>query len=101
MYVCIEKPHVADVYTANMGGVDRADQLCSFYFAGFSLRKWCRYIFWFSFNLSVCNGFILESTDCSNKGKRKHPMISFRLDLAKQLIDGFSQRKRKQRYPRP
>ena len=26
----IEKPHVPDVYTANMGGVDRADQLRSF-----------------------------------------------------------------------
>lgn len=93
----IEKPHVADVYTANMGGVDRADQLRSFYFAGYSSRKWYRYIFWFLFNLSVCSGFILESIYRSNEGKRKRPMISFRLDLAKQLIDGFSQRKRKRR----
>ena len=46
-----EKPRVADVYMADMGGVDRADQLRSFYFAGFSSRKWCRYIFWFLFNL--------------------------------------------------
>lgn len=93
----IEKPHVADVYTANMGGVDRADQLRSFYFAGYSSRKWYRYIFWFLFNLSVCSGFILESIYRSNEGKRKRPMISFRLDLAKQLIDGFRQRKRKRR----
>ena len=40
----IEKPHTADVYTANMGG--------------YSSRKWYRYIFWFLFNLSVCNGLI-------------------------------------------
>ena len=57
----IEKPRVADVYTADMGGVDRADQLRAFYFAGYSSRKWYRYIFWFLFNLSVCNSFILES----------------------------------------
>lgn len=97
----IEKPDIADVYTANMGGVDQANQLHSFYFAGFSSRKWYRYIFWFLFNLSVCNGFILESIYRSNKGKKKRPMISFRLDLAKQLIDSFSQRKRKQRSTRP
>ena len=32
--------NVADVYTSYMGGVDRADQLRSFYFTGFSSRKW-------------------------------------------------------------
>ena len=93
----IEKPRVADVYTADMGGVDRADQLRSFYFAGYSSRKWYRYIFWFLFNLSVCNSFILESVYRTNQGERKRPMINFRLDLAKQLINGFSQRKRKRR----
>ena len=93
----IEKPRVADVYTADMGGVDRADQLQSFYFAGYSSRKWYRYIFWFLFNLSVCNSFILESIYRTNQGERKRPMINFRLDLAKRLINGFSQRKRKRR----
>ena len=93
----IEKPRVADVYTADMGGVDRADQLRSFYFAGYSSRKWYRYIFWFLFNLSVCNSFILESIYRTNQGERKRPMINFRLDLAKRLINGFSQRKRKRR----
>lgn len=92
----IKKPHVANVYTANMGGVDCANQLRSFYFAGYSLRKWYRYIFWFLFNLSVRNGFILESTSRADQGKQKRLMISFRLDLAKQLIDGFSWRKIKQ-----
>ena len=93
----IEKPRVADVYTANMGGVDRADQLRSFYFAGYSSRKWYRYIFWFLINLSVCNGYILELIHRTTQGKRKRPLISFRLDLAKQLINDFSQRKRKRR----
>ncbi len=40
---------------------------------------------------------ILESISHTSQGKRKCPMISFRLDLVKQLINGFSQRKRKRR----
>ena len=41
----ITKPNVADVYTANMGGVDHADQLRSFHAAGWQSRKWYKYIF--------------------------------------------------------
>lgn len=93
----IEKPHADDVYTANMGGVDQADQLHSFYSTGYSSRKWYRYIFWFLFSLSVCNGFIHESIFHTSHGKRKCLMISFILDLEKKLINGFSQRKRRQR----
>ena len=94
--VQIEKPCVADVYKADMGGVDRADQLQSFYFAGYSSQKWYRYNFWFLFNLSVCNSFILKSIYYPNQREQKQPMI-FRLDLAKQLINGVSQRKGKQK----
>ena len=45
--VNIAKPRVSDVYTAHMGGVDRADQLRSFYCSGWQSKKWYRYIFWF------------------------------------------------------
>ena len=93
----IEKPCVPDVYTADMGGVDRADQLRSFYFASYSSRKWYRYIFWFLFNLSVSNSFILEAMYRTNQGERKFPMINFSFQLAKQPINGISERKRKQR----
>ena len=41
------KPRVSDVYTANMGGVDRADQLRSHYYVGRQSRKWYKYLFWF------------------------------------------------------
>ena len=56
----IQKPRVSDVYTANMGGVDRADQFRSYYTVGRQSRKWYRYIFWFLFNVATCNGYILE-----------------------------------------
>ena len=49
--------------------------------------------FWFLFNLSVCNSFVLSSVHRGRKGT----MFEFHLELAKQLINGFSQRKRKRR----
>ena len=91
--VNIEKPRASDVYTAHMGGVDRADQLRSFYCSGWQSKKWYRYIFWFLFNVSVCNAFLLESEHIGSK----HESVYFKLDLTQQLIDGFSQQKRKRR----
>ena len=55
------------------------------------------YIFWFLFNLSVCNGFILESIYRSNEGKRKRPMISFR--PGKTTYRWFQQKKKKAKIP--
>lgn len=49
------------------------------------------------FNLSVCNRFLLDSIFHTFQGKRAPQIISFRLDLMKQLINCFRQRKRKQR----
>ena len=89
----IEKPRASDVYTAHMGGVDRADQLRSFYCSGWQSKKWYRYIFWFLFNVSVCNAFVLESEHIGSKRES----VYFKLDLTQQLIDGFSQQKRKRR----
>ena len=93
--ITIQKLRVADLYTAQMGGVDRADQLRSFYFSGWQSRKWYRYIFWFLFNLSICNSFVLANVYRGRQ--RKRTMLEFRLKLAKQLINGFSQQKRKRR----
>ena len=47
--------------------------------------------------LAVCNAFALESFHRTTRGQRKRAMIIFRLDLAQQLIDDFSQRQRKRR----
>ena len=76
-----------------MGGVDRADQLRSFHCSGWQSKKWYRYIFWFPFNVSVCNAFVLESEHVGSKRES----VYFKLDLTQQLINGFSQQKRKRR----
>ena len=97
----ITKQKVADVYTANMGGVDRADQLRSFYASGWQSCKWYKYLFWFAFNLSVSNAFVLENFYRSSQGKTKRALLPFKRQLAGQLINGFSQRKRAARGPIP
>ena len=71
----IQKPLLADTYTANMEGVDRADQLRTFYFAGWQCRKWYKYIFWFLFNLSICSSFVLSTVHHGRKGT----LLEFRL----------------------
>ena len=80
--VNIEKPRVSDVYTAHKGGVDRADQLRSFYCSGWQSKTWYRYIFWFLFNVSVCNAFVLESEHVGSKRES----VYFKLDLTQQSM---------------
>ena len=43
-------------------------------------KKWYRYIFWFLFNVFVCNAFVLESECVGSKRKT----LDFKLDLAHQ-----------------
>ena len=83
------KPCVSDVYTVNMGGVDQAEQLCSYYYVGRQSRKWYKYRFGFSFNLAACNVYILES-----ESRVKHAQDLFRLEWGKRLIGNFNSRKR-------
>ena len=60
----------------HMGGVGQANQLR--YHMGWQSRKWYHYIFWFLFNLSVCNAHVLESFYNGNQNKEKRPLIDFK-----------------------
>ncbi|XP_048577203.1 piggyBac transposable element-derived protein 4-like [Nematostella vectensis] len=83
-----------------MGGVDRADQLRSFYSSGWQSRKWYKYVFWFLFNLAVTNAFVLEGFKRQLQGKAKRTVIVFKTELAQSLIAKFNSRKRP-RVPAP
>ena len=50
-------PAIAE-YNRKMGGVDN-DQLTGYYHVRLKCRKYCKYIFWFLFDLMVTNSFIL------------------------------------------
>lgn len=88
--VHVEKPACVDLYNNNMGGVDRSDQLRSYYSACRPSKKWYKYLFWFIFDLSLVNSFIIFKENVHRRGRRT--LANFRLALAKQLIGGFSSR---------
>ena len=92
--VQIKKPHVSDLYTKSMGGVDQADQLRSSYIVSQQSRKWYRYIFWFVFDVAACNMYILECEHRLRNHQRTRPQTDFRLELGKHLINGYTYRKR-------
>ena len=49
-------------YNSLMGGVDRMDQLRSYYSLGRAGRRWWKYIFWGLLNIGIINAYILFVT---------------------------------------
>ena len=87
-YTC---PHSIAAYNHYMGGVDRNDQLRGYYHVRLKCRKFYKYIFWFLFDLSITNAYILYHSHPDNHRKR---LIDFRTTLATELIGSYSSRKR-------
>lgn len=86
----IHCPKVVDVYNKNMGGVDRFDQYRERYEVGRKSLKWWFRILYFLLDLAIVNSFILWKLHHPAQSKSQ---LSYRLKLAKQLINGFSSRK--------
>ena len=78
-------------YVKYMRGVDRNDQLRTYYLVRLKSRKFYKYIFWFLFELAVTNAFVVYRTYSQGKEMK---LREFRLELAKQLIGDYNSRKR-------
>ena len=88
------KPHVNVDYNKHMGGVDRFDQLISYYPVGRSGIKWWRYIMWFIVNLSIVNSWIVYSnSERDPRPSKNYDHLQFRADVAEQLRAGHTSRK--------
>ena len=70
-----------------MGGVDKNEQMKSYYTIPVSGKKWWSRILFDLIDRSIFNSFNLEQ-ESPNHGKRT--LKSFHIDLAKQLIGDFS-----------
>ena len=77
-------PESIKKYVTYMRGVDRADQLRSYYKVRTRSRKPYKYIFWFLLEVAIVNSYILSKSS---------PFKSFRLQLAKELIGSYCSRK--------
>lgn len=77
-------------YSANMGGIDRNDQLRQYYNVRTKSHKPYKYMFWFCIELCIANTFIL----CRQYSRPELDMKTCRMELAKKLIGSYNSRKR-------
>ncbi|PFX26968.1 PiggyBac transposable element-derived protein 5 [Stylophora pistillata] len=82
-------PETVSSYNAHMGGVDRNDQMKSYYTIPVAGKKWWSRIFYDLIDRAIFNSFVLyqESPHCASRNLKK-----FRIDLAKQLVGNFCSR---------
>ena len=89
-------PQLISSYNTYMGGVDKNDQMKSYYTIPVSGKKWWSRIIILPdlVDRSIFNSFVLEQ-ESPNHAKRT--LKSSRIDLAKQLIGDFSSRRKRGR----
>ena len=82
----VKNPVAITEYNQYMGGVDRADQLLSYY--GYSHRtiKWWKRGFFFSFDMAVVNAYLLYLGKHPNRRGRL-TYERFRITLAKEMLE--------------
>ncbi|XP_065891659.1 piggyBac transposable element-derived protein 4-like [Dysidea avara] len=98
-------PPLLPDYQQYMRGVDRGDQLIGCYNIGRRSKKWWKIIFSYIIECSLVNAYILERyaepllyrPSCT--GRKKRDFLSFRLDIAEQLIGTHNLQQRSGRQP--
>lgn len=81
-------PQGVSDYTTNMGGVDRADQLCGYYLTDRKGHKWNIKLFFYMMEVCKVNAFILMKQSCNHQpqGQQQLSLLDFTLQLAEGLI---------------
>ena len=96
--ITVSCPESIILYNKYMGGVDRGDQLRGYYKCYVKSRKFYKYIFFFLFDVSITNAYIMYKMSGTNRILKN--IKDFRLELARQLIGEFSNRRRAGRVSR-
>ena len=91
-------PTLLPDYQAYMRGVDRGDQLQTYYNVGRRSRKWWKRIFFYLLECAILNAYILDRfvhpQEHAQVGRSKRDILEFREDLVDQLIGNFCSRQR-------
>lgn len=88
-------PEVVKIYNETMGGVDKFDQLRECYAVGRRSVKWWHRIFYYSIDFTIVNSYAMWKVQQPEPDKCHQ--LDFRMNLARQLIGGFSSRKNRGR----
>ena len=79
----LRKPAAIDEYNKYMGGVDKGDQLLSYYGLTHRMVKWWRRAFFHLFDMAIVNAYILYTISPQTGRRLTHE--HFRIELAKEL----------------
>ena len=77
-----------------MGGVDHNDQLRQYNHVRLKSRKYYKYIFWFLFDVTVLNAFIISKTNPEMAAVTRS-VKAFRTHLTKEMLSGYCSRKKR------
>lgn len=77
------KPEAIVEYNKYMGGVDRGDQLLTYYGYPHRTAKWWRRAFFYLFDAAIVNSYIMY---CQRHEGRRLTHEQFRVELAKDLL---------------
>ena len=81
----IRKPTMIDQYNKYMGGVDKADQLITYYGFYHCSKKWWKRLFFHLLDVSLVNAYLAY---CSvTPGPRRLSHMDFRLAVATGLVE--------------
>ncbi|XP_063635050.1 piggyBac transposable element-derived protein 4-like [Cydia splendana] len=80
------KPEEVSQYNQFMSGIDRADQMVSYYSSPRKTLRWYRKVFFHVLDLAVWNSFFIYRKYCKNNSK-KYEFVTYREDLIRQLIN--------------
>ncbi|KAL3235424.1 hypothetical protein MRX96_048328, partial [Rhipicephalus microplus] len=93
-HIDVPRPHIVQAYNANMGGVDMADRMLSFYRMKARVKKWTIRCIFHLFDIALCNAWILYMQDMSSLREQKKDILKFldfRMSVADVLVAQMSQ----------
>jgi len=89
-YIPVERPEVIKLYNQSMGGVDKYDQLISYYRIFLKSKKWTLRMVFHALDMAITNSWLEYNLDCKNlniPNKDRMDLLEFRLRLADNLIN--------------
>ncbi len=92
-----EKPKVVEDYNQYMLGVDKTDQLASYYNFLHKSVKWWRKVFFWCVEVTVINSYIIHKEQAQRRGERVKTHLAYR----RHLIEFLSEPVRCNVVPRP
>lgn len=88
-YISFDRPEIIKHYNNTMGGVDKHDQLVSFYRCFIKSKKWTLRMVSHAFDMAVSNSWLEYTNDATCLGilkSKQMDLLSFRLQLTEELI---------------